>query len=181
MRTDVPEKLLNIADDIDTSGQANPTRLTVLTKWFERPERLRAFAVWVARATSRKGKTQGEAAELFKAARSLLASADKISPMLDGEATQDLRDRLRQFQGEKASEERQIKNRNLLLVEEGLGIYLDLGASPSDGYKLASNYCQNHDPRHGISLNGSSRTKIEEIVRFMFTMEAVEDGLAGYE
>ena len=73
MRTNVPEKLLAIVDDIDAKGDASLTRLTILKKWFERPGRLVPFALWVAdRASSRKGKTKGEAAELFREARGLL-------------------------------------------------------------------------------------------------------------
>lgn len=62
-----------------------------------------------------------------------------------------------------------------MLVEHALAIHLWHTNSPADGYKLAADYCQNYDPRYGNGLNGPSRTKIEEIVRFMFTIEAVED------
>ncbi len=48
MRTNIPEKLLKIVEEIDERGDANLTRLAVLKKWFERPERLSAFAIWVA-------------------------------------------------------------------------------------------------------------------------------------
>lgn len=68
-----------------------------------------------------------------------------------------------------------IHNRNLLLVEEGLGIYLWHADSPIHGYKLSANDCQHDDSRYGNSLNGPRRTKILEIVRFMFTAEAMED------
>lgn len=101
MRTNIPEKLLKIADDIGEHGSANLTRLTVLKKWFEKPDRLSAFAVWIAtRATSRKGKTGGVAAELFREARSLLAGADKCRPKLNRQAAGTLHDRLRDFQDE---------------------------------------------------------------------------------
>lgn len=54
MQMPVPEKLLNIVEDIDAAGSANLTRLTVLKKWFDRPERKTAFAMWGAhRATGR--------------------------------------------------------------------------------------------------------------------------------
>src|SRR5438309_11048568 len=57
MRTNIPEKLLAISDEIVARGHANLTRLTVLKPWFERPNRLRAFAICVAaRAKSRKGR-----------------------------------------------------------------------------------------------------------------------------
>ncbi len=54
-------------------------------------------------------------------------------------------------------------------------LYLRRVSSPTEGYKLAADFCQNYDPRHGNSLNGPSRTKIMEIVRFMFTLEALEE------
>jgi hypothetical protein len=83
MRTSVPEKLLKIVDEIDSHGDASLTKLTVLKKWFEHPGRLSAFALWVAaRAVSRKGKTGGAAAELFRQARALLAGLNKYNPKL---------------------------------------------------------------------------------------------------
>jgi len=181
MRTNIPEKLLKIVEEIDENGNASLTRLTVLKKWLERPERLSAFAIWVAaRAVSRKGKTVGAAAELFRAARTLLAGLDKIRPQLDRQAAQALHDRLRDFQNEHQNQQwgpvRIIHNWNLMLVEQGLAIYLWHLDSSTHGYKLAADYCQHYDPRYGNGLNGPSRTKISEIVRFMFTIEALEDG-----
>lgn len=67
-----------------------------------------------------------------------------------------------------------VHNWNLMLVEYALAIHLRHTNSPADGYKLAANYCQNYDPQYGNGLNGPSRTKIEEMVRFMFTIEALE-------
>ena len=59
MRTNIPEKLFKIVQEIDENGNASLTRLTVLKKWLERPERLSAFVIWVvARAVSRKGKRE---------------------------------------------------------------------------------------------------------------------------
>ena len=73
-----------------------------------------------------------------------------------------------------SQEVRVIHNWNLMLVEQGLEIYLRHADSPPHGYKLAADYCQNYDSRYGNGLNGPSRTKIEEIVRFLFTYEALE-------
>ena len=165
MRTNIPEKLLKIVEEIDETGSASLTRLTVLKKWLERPERLSAFAIWVAaRAVSRKG----------------LAGLDKIRPELDRPAAQAMHDRLRDFQNEFQNQQwgpvRIVHNWNLMLVEHGLAIYLWHLDFPTHGYKLAADYCQHYDPRYGNGLNGPSRTKIEEIVRFMFTIEALEDG-----
>jgi len=47
MRTNVPEKLLKVVEEIDAHGQANLTRLVVLKKWFEPPRCLSALAIWV--------------------------------------------------------------------------------------------------------------------------------------
>ena len=62
-----------------------------------------------------------------------------------------------------------------MLVEQGLAVYLWHPHSPSHGYKLAADYCQHYDSRYGTNLNGPSRTKIGEIVRFMFAVEAQEE------
>jgi hypothetical protein len=180
MRTTVPEKLLAIADDIAAQGDAPLTRLTVLKKWFERPGRLAAFGAWAARrAAARKGKTRGEAGELFDAARALLGKADPVRPGIDRSAAAALRERLYAFQSEYQNQRwgrvRIIRHWNLLLVEKGLDLVLRPHAAPTDGYKLAADYCQNYDPRYGNALNGPSRGRVMEIVRFMFTAEALED------
>lgn len=180
MRTNIPEKLLKIADDIEAYGSANLTRLVVLKNWFEKLERLSGFAVWIAtRATSRKGKTAGAAAELFREAKTLLADADKCRPTLDRKVAETLHNRLRNFQNEYQNQRwgpiRIVHNWNLMLIEHALAIYLWHTDSPTDGYKLAADYCQNYDSRYSNGLNGPSRTKILEIVRFMFTVEALED------
>jgi hypothetical protein len=180
MRTNIPEKLLKIVDEIDEHGNANLTKLVVLKKWFERSERLSVFAIWVAaRAVSRKGKTIGAAAELFQEARMILSGLDKVNPELDRQVAQALHDRLRDFQNEYENQRwgpvRIVHNWNLMLVEHGLAICLWHVDSLAHGYKLAADYCQHYDPRYGNGLNGPSRTKIAEIVRFMFTIEALED------
>jgi hypothetical protein len=180
MRTNIPEKLLEISDEIAAQGNVNLTRLTVLKKWFDRPARLSAFAFWVAaRANSHKGKTTGAAGELFKEGRALLGKVNPYTRQVDREATQRLHDRLQSFQNEYKDQQwgpvRVIQNWNLMLVEQGLAIYLWHSDSPAHGYKLAADYCQHYDSRYGNGLNGPSRTKIEEMVRFMFTFEALED------
>ena len=180
MSTNIRQKLLKIIEDIDAGGYANFTRLTVLKKWFERPERLRAFAVWMAvRALSNEDADTDVEGALFELARRHLVDAEPFRPVLDREAAQSLYRRLRAFQSEIKPGQwggvRLIKNWNLLLIEEGLGIYLGYGATPSSGYKLAADYCKHYDPRYGTGLSGPSRTKIEEIAQFVLAMEAMED------
>jgi len=181
MRTQVPEKLLEIVDEIDSTGHDNLTRLTVLKKWFEQPRRLSAFTLWVAsRAKSRKGKTTGPAGKLFRESGALLGNFDPYAPVVDRAAAQQLHNRLRDFQNEHRNQQwgpvRVIHNWNLMLVEQCLAIWLWHADSPERGYKLAADYCQHYDCRYGSDLNGPSRTKILEIVRFMFTIEAWEEG-----
>lgn len=182
MRTNIPEKLLNITEEIEETGQANLTRLTVLKKWFVHPHRLAAFAVFIAkRACSRKGKSSPETVELFTAARDLMSKADLLNPVLDRQQAESLYHRLKAFQTEHKKvgwdSVRLIKNRNLYLIEEGVRMYLWSVDSPREGYRLAVDYCEHYDPMYGNSLNGPSLTKLNEIVRFMFNIEALEDGL----
>ena len=184
MRTQVPEKLLAIIEEIDAQGSASLTRLTVLKKWFEHPGRLSAFGLWIAkRAAGRKGKTKAEAGALLDEARALLgttATREGFLRTVEPGAAKRLHDRARDFQNEFQHQQwgpvRIIQCWPILLVEQGLALYLGLhDNSPSAGYKLAADFCQHYDSRHGNSLNGPSRTKIMEIVRFMFTHEAIEE------
>jgi hypothetical protein len=180
MRTNVPEKLLKIVANIEQTGSAPLTRLTVLKKWLEYPGRLPAFALWVARrAALRKGKSMGETAELFAAAKSWLASVAICRvPPYDQQEAETLHSRLRNFQNDHIrgawGPVRQIKNMNLLLIEQCLAITLQPQPLPVEGYRLAANYCEHYDPRYGNCLNGPSITKIQELVRFMFDIEAQE-------
>lgn len=178
MRTAIPEKLLKIVEQIDTTGSANLTRLTVSKKWFERPDRLSAFGLWVARRSAgRKGKTKGPAGALLNEVRVLLGP--DATPSINRRAAKSLHDRAREFQNEYEHHQwvsvRIINCWPLLLVEKGLAISLGEADTPSDGYQLAADYCTNYDPRFGSNLNGPSRTKIMEIVQFMFTVEAREE------
>ena len=170
------EKLLKIADDIAERGNANLTRLTVLKKWFGSPGRLPLFAIWVAsRAISGKSKTGVEATELFRQARALLARVDPYAPKVNRKSATVLHDRLQTFQNEYKNQQwgpvRIIHNWDLMLVEQALAIYLWYADSPALGYKLAADYCQHYDSRHGNGLNGPSRTKIEEMARFVNKLE----------
>ncbi|MFZ5494326.1 MAG: hypothetical protein ACOZE5_03185 [Verrucomicrobiota bacterium] len=181
MRSKIPEKLLAIVEEIDARGCANLTRLTVLKKWFERPDRLPAFGLWVAqRSAGHKGRTKGPAGALLDEAHALLGStAARGQPAVDRRAALSLHDRARDFQNEPEQHRwasvRIIHCWPLLLVEKGLALHLRLEDSPTAGYKLAADFCQHYDPKYGNSLCGPGRTKIMEIVRFMFTVEATED------
>jgi hypothetical protein len=180
MRTNIPEKPSNIVKEIDNHGSASLTRLTVLKKWFERTQRLSAFAIWIpTRAVSRQGKTRGAAEKLLREARGMLAGLDKLHPQLDRRMAQTMHSRLRVFQNEyryqKWGAVRIVHNWNLMLVEHALDIYLWHLDSPTYGYRLAAAYCQHYDSRYGSGLIGPSRTKVQRLVRFLSTTQALED------
>jgi len=131
------------------------------------------------RAASRKGKTSGTAGELFHKASKLLAARYKIAPKPDRAAARNLHERLRDFQNEYVRQRwgpvRVVHHWNLMPVKKGLALYLWHRDSPAHRYDLAVNCCQHYDPRHGNGLSGPSRTKLLEMVRFMFLVEAQED------
>jgi hypothetical protein len=183
MQTDIPEKLLSIVDEIEHRGSANLTRLTVIKKWFQQPGRLLSFGLWVARrAAGRKGKTKGEAGRLLNEARDLLgktSTREDFFRKIDAAAARRLYEKARDFQNTYNRNHfgpvRIITCKPLLLVEKGLALYLSLAQTPEEGYQLAANYCEHYDSRLPEALNGPSSTKIQELVRFMFIIEAVED------
>jgi hypothetical protein len=185
MRITVPEKLIKIAREIVESGSASLTRLTVLKKWIEQdPKRLSSFVVFIARqALAGECKTSQESVELFREAGELLKETAMYDPKLDRNAAEKLSRRLNEFQCEYKKQQwgpvRIIHNWNLFLVEDALRIYLKSNGAVSDGYRLASEYCQNYDPKYGRNLNGPSLAKINEIARFLGFVEAAEhvDGI----
>jgi hypothetical protein len=179
IRTNISDKLREIAAAIDQRGSVNLTRLTVLKKWFGVSSRLSSFAIFIAdQASRRKTKTTKETAELFREARILLADVDVFTPKIPRAAATALHARLRAFQNEHRNVPwgavRIIHDNNLFLVECGLHIYLEHGDTPTEGYRLAASYCEHYDSRYGESLNGPSRRRIEEIIDFVHGIEARE-------
>jgi hypothetical protein len=180
VRTNIPEKIVSILRDIDQVGSQELTRLTVLKKWFQAPSRAKSFAIFVAkRASSRSGKVGSYEEELFRLSRKLLNGVNVVKPSVDKRKARGLYRKLHDFQKDQKKARwavvRIIKNWNLFLIEEGLQIYLDRADDVAEAYKLASDYCRHYDPRYGDTLNVGSRHKIKEIIRFMFTIEALED------
>jgi hypothetical protein len=183
MRSPVPEKIQRIIDDIHARGNVPVTRLTVLKKWFEKPHRMSAFGLWVARrSASRKGKTTGEFGALLDEARQLLGAgsdAGSIFQKLDRAQSIEFYERARQSQNQCRStqwaEVRSIECWQLYLVEAGVAVHVGLKTTASDGYALAASLATNYDPKYGTGLNGPSVGKLEELIRFMFHVEALED------
>jgi len=178
--TEIPEKIVSILQDVDRFGSQEPSRLTVLKKWFQVPSRLKSFAIFVAkRALSRSGKVKSDEKELFRLSRELLNGVDVVKPSVDKRKAKGLCRKLHDFQKDRRSTRwavvRIIKNWNLFLVEQGLQIYLDRANDVAAGYKLASDYCRHYDPRYGSTLNSGSKHKLKEVISFMFAIEACEE------
>jgi hypothetical protein len=179
----ISEKLRDIATDIKEHGHANLTRLTVLKKWFEAPGRIMSFGAFIAiQASQPTRKTTKKAEQLLCEAREILAEVDLFVPKIPNDRAKRLHARLEAFQGERRDTRRAsvriIHNRDLFLVEGGLGLYLWYRNSPSQAYQLAASYCEHYDPRFGDGLSGPSVKRIQEIADFTLAVETHESGEA---
>jgi hypothetical protein len=173
-------KLLKIVTDIKECGYANLTRLTVLKKWFETPRRLASFGIFIAMQAARQPReTTGETTELSRDADEILVNVDVFEPNIPRTDATRVHARLQAFQNEhrdiKWTSLRIIHNLNLFLVESGLRLYLSHRDSPTEGYRLAVDYCEHYDPRYGNGLCGPSANRIEEIAGFVLAIEAHEE------
>ena len=180
MPSSIQDKFASIIAEIDRTGHADVLRLTVLKKWFEQPRRRRAFGLWVAeRAAARGDAATGEAGELFALARAVLLELPPAGTRPGWTETERLYRRLRAFQDDFTRQQwgpvRIIRNHDLLLMEEGLALYLGLRTAPTDAYRLAVEDCAHYDGRYGRDLNGPSRDKLLALVGFVTTREARED------
>jgi len=179
MFTKVPDKILKIIDDIGTQGSVPLTRLTVLKKWFERPARLPAFGLWIARkASNRTRETTTPAGDLLNETHALLGTAELPIEQIDRAAVMDLHRRARVIHSDYVKHHwgpvRVIHCWPLLLVEEGLALYIGSASLPTDGYKLAADWAQNYDPKYGNGLNGPSQDKLHELMRYIVSVEAMD-------
>lgn len=175
MRSNVPEKLLRLIDEIDEHGHASLHRLAVMTKWFVPAERPGAFGLWVAkRSAGRKGKTTGEAGALLDEARKLLGVTSSRATLLYRpplEAVTCLHEQAAAL----LITMKPNACRPLLLVRQGLALYLGLDQGPEAACALAAAFCQHHDPRLGETLCGPSRTKLFDVIDYMHRIEAIEE------
>jgi hypothetical protein len=96
----------------------------------------------------------------------LLADVDVFAPNIPRKVATTLHMSLHAFQNEQRNiswvSVRIIRDRNLCLTESGLHIYLGHEDKPTEGYRLAANYCENFGARYGNSsmvpaVDGSKR------------------------
>ncbi|SDW49353.1 hypothetical protein [Thiocapsa roseopersicina] len=179
MAITIHRKLASIVEEIDRTEFAELVRLSVLKKWFERPGRLTAFALWIAEqaATGEAPASEPEAA-LLAQARALLEEIQARGD-LNARAMWELHGRLEAFQPDYRSlswgRVRLVNSHALMLIEDALTICLRHPDDPRLGYKLAADYCGHYDARYGRNLNGPSRDRVQEIVEFVARREADEN------
>ena len=176
MKLSVPDKILSIVDSIHENGSQELNRLTVLKKWFQDPNRLTAFSIFIAkRVVDRNQKSQGDAGKLFQEARDLIAPVDELNPTISVRQIEKVCDSLHEYQNEtkkyKWAQVRIIKINDLFIVEEAFKILLWGIDNPSSGYRLAANYCENYDPSYGNNLNRGSVKALKEIASFIISYE----------
>jgi hypothetical protein len=173
----IQSRLAAIVAEIDRTGHADVLRLTVLKRWLEQAPRLRALGLWVAtRAAARGDAAAGEAGALFAQAQALLPGDASPGAEPGRAELAGLYRRLCTFQDKTVRQRwgpvRIIRNHDLLLVEDGLALYLGLCAAPTDGYRLAVEHCAHYDSRYGRDLNGPSRERLLELIGFVATQDA---------
>src|ERR1035437_5106368 len=153
MRTNISDKLREVAAAIDRCGSADLTRLTVLKKWFAVSNHLSSFAIFIADQASRRKtkKTTKEVVELFLEARTRLADVDIFAPRIPRVAATKLHACLRAFQNEHSKSKwgslRIICDQNLFLVECGLHIFVGHEPPPPVGSFFPETSCNHNNPR----------------------------------
>lgn len=178
MALTIHQKLASIVEEIDREGFTELVRLSVLKKWFDKPGRLIAFALWIAeQATRGEAPASEPEASLLAQVRALLAELPARGD-LNPRAMRELHGQLEAFQPDYRSRKwgqvRLIYSQALMLVEEAFTICLLHPDDPSLGYKLAADYCGHYDARYGRNLSGPSRDRIREIAEFVARREADE-------
>lgn len=178
MALTIHRKLASIVEEIDREGFAELVRLSVLKKWFDKPERLIAFALWIAaQATSGEAPSSEPEAALLARVRALLADIPARGD-LNPRAMRELHGQLEAFQPDYRSlswgRVRLVNSHALMLIEDALRICLGYPDDPRLGYKLAADYCGHYDARYGRNLNGPSRDRVQEIAEFVARREADE-------
>ncbi len=179
-RDSIAARIGRIVQEIDSSGNASLTRLTILKKWLEPKGRLPALGAWIAgrAAFENFGKEPDEKVLLGEVRaffQSVPVDANSWSA-LDCSRAEALRKQAwgykREFQNQHWGPVRVVHSWPLLLIESGLDLALGRDQSPTSGYKLASDWAQNYDCRYGNGFSGPSRLKLLELADWIEKFEA---------
>ena len=166
-RVSTSEKIRRIVHDIDLLGNAPLTRLTVLKKWLEAPNRLPTLGLWIAsRAASENAGMEPKEAALIEKARVFLRGMNKTEKRNQTlnrrsiEALHEAAQYKREFRSHQWGSVRVVNSWPLYLIEASLALVLEGHPHPSKGYKLASDWAQNYDSRYGNGFNGPSHLRL---------------------
>jgi hypothetical protein len=181
MTSNVPDKIVHLLNELESNGFLNTTRLTVLKKWFDHSNRLIQFTFFIAKkAISQKGKVKDKKAiELFKNAKTLFNDNVNKKNRFNKILAEKLLDELKEYQNDYKKipfgVARIIRNQKLLLIEKAIKICLYYQNDVTLGYQLATDYFRTYAPSHGDGIYSNAIYKIQELLQFMFTIEALED------
>lgn len=182
MRTHYPEKLLDLIDDLAEKGSLPLERLAFLEKWFLPEERIGRLGLWIARrSAARKGKTKGEPGALLDEARALLGKESTYEDYFarpERHAAEELLARSKTTLGASSPLDdpfgSKITCRPLWLVEQALEVYLGYKNTPQDAVTLLMKWACDSKTKPSPSLADASIGKLDELLSFMHTVEALE-------
>ena len=169
-------KLCALADEIEQTGFANTTRLTVVKKWLNKPVRLRAVAVFIAQRTLTRGATSAkdQERELWDRSMDLFGEMDPVAERLDTKKATELLRELVAFQNQHEHNRwgaiRVIESAGLLIMEEAIRIMLEPDR-PDLGYRLVADHLATYEPSHGPGLYAKSLLELMALARFVEDME----------
>jgi hypothetical protein len=174
-------KLARIAADLRLGKEYSITRLTTLKSLCKEPKVAANFALHMAKLTrdqiEREPCPKHLQPEEWEEHKRLIAEAvPQMEDFLE-RPTPEKRDALSELHRKFTSAQnefvrvyggpvRQIKNKRLLLVEDALKAVLREDEAPFWAYKIARDYAERYDPRHGTGLIPSSAPMVEDIVSF---------------
>ena len=170
-------KLCALADEIERTGFANTTRLTVVKKWLNEPVRLRAVAVFIAMRTLTKGvkPAKDQERELWDRSMDLFGGMDPVAERFDTKKAAELLRQLVAFQNQHEHNRwgaiRIIESPGLLIMEEAIRVMLEPDR-PDLGYKLVADHLGSYEPSHGPGLYPQCLKGLRSIAHFMSNMEA---------
>lgn len=173
-------KLAMLAEELRTGKSFRITRLTVLKRLCAEWESAAPFACFLASLSRERFRTEppshldAERRQMFgKRIDTAVACihAYMAAPTRDAElalraARRDLESAQSDTRDTKWATVRIVHSRDALVVENAIHCLLDPRNSAAWGYRLASDYAERYDPRHGTGLVPESAPRVREIAAF---------------
>lgn len=172
IKTTIEHKLIALAGEIESTGFANTTRLTVVKKWCQEPARLKALAVFIAKSTLANKATSmhGRERELWVHSQDLFAYADPTVDQISYAEAEALMTQLVEFQSEYRHDRwgaiRIINSKELLVIERAIGIVLE-PSRPESGYKLVAEHLSSYNSTHGPGLYPECLKELYALAHFV--------------